>query len=47
MKDPLFLLRPDWRDGDIQGAGERLFATNEGPITRYLAARYGVSPLHP
>ena len=45
MKDPLFLLRPDWRD--LQGAGERLFATNEGPITRYLAACYGVSPLHP
>ena len=38
---------PDLREGDIQGAGDRLFATNEGPITRYLAARHGVAPPHP
>ncbi|MBO9706985.1 MAG: DUF3088 family protein [Caulobacter sp.] len=38
---------PDLREGDLQAAGGLTFATNEGPITRYLAARYGVSPPHP
>jgi hypothetical protein len=38
---------PDLRDGDIQSANGRLFATDDGPVTRYLAARYGVSPGHP
>jgi hypothetical protein len=38
---------PDLRDGDLQNAKGLWFATNEGPITRYLAARYGVSPPHP
>lgn len=38
---------PDLREGDLQAAGGLVFATNEGPITRYLAARYGVSPPHP
>jgi hypothetical protein len=38
---------PDLRQDDILIANGRLFATNEGPITRYLAARYGVSPPHP
>ena len=38
---------PDLRDDDILEANGRLFATDEGPITRYLAARHGVSPPHP
>lgn len=38
---------PDLREGDLQWAGDLWFATNEGPITRVLAARYGVSPPHP
>jgi hypothetical protein len=38
---------PDLREGDLLEAKGRRFATNEGPITRYLAARYGVSPPHP
>lgn len=36
-------LRPD----DLQNANGRWFATDEGPVTRYLAARHGVSPPHP
>jgi hypothetical protein len=38
---------PDLRDGDLQQAGDLWFATDEGPITRVLAARYSVSPPHP
>ena len=38
---------PDLRDGDLQSANGRCFATDAGPVTRYLAARYGVSPPHP
>jgi len=38
---------PDLREDDLQQAKDLWFATNEGPITRYLAARYGVSPPHP
>ena len=38
---------PDLRDGDLQCVGDLWFATNEGPITRVLAARHGVSPPHP
>lgn len=38
---------PDLREGDLQQAGGLWFATNEGPITRVLAARYTVSPPHP
>lgn len=38
---------PDLREDDLGEANGRLFATNAGPITRYLAARYGVSPPHP
>jgi len=38
---------PDLREGDLQPAGDLWFATNEGPITRVLAARYKVSPPHP
>lgn len=38
---------PDLCEGDLQRAGDLGFATNEGPITRVLAARYGVSPPHP
>ncbi|KRA64428.1 hypothetical protein ASD89_20195 [Caulobacter sp. Root656] len=38
---------PDLRDGDLQAANGLWFATNEGPITRVLAARHGVSPPHP
>ena len=38
---------PDLRDGDLQAANGRWFATDDGPVTRYLAARYGVSPPHP
>ncbi|MGR4867179.1 DUF3088 family protein [Caulobacter sp. LARHSG274] len=38
---------PDLRGDDLLSAGGRWFATNEGPITRYLAARYGASPPHP
>ena len=37
----------DLREDDLQQAKDLWFATNEGPITRYLAARYGVSPPHP
>jgi hypothetical protein len=37
----------DLREGDLQPAGNLWFATNERPITRVLAARYGVSPPHP
>ena len=38
---------PDLRHDDLLEANGRLFATDEGPITRYLAARHGVSPPHP
>ena len=38
---------PDLREGDLQSANGLWCATNEGPITRVLAARYGVSPPHP
>lgn len=38
---------PDLREGDLQQAGDLWFATNEGSITRVLAARYAVSPPHP
>lgn len=38
---------PDLREGDLQRVGDLWFATNEGPITRVLAARHGVSPPHP
>ena len=38
---------PGLREDDLRQANGQWFATNEGPITRYLAARYGVSPPHP
>ena len=38
---------PHLGEGDLREAGGLWFATNEGPITRVLAARYGVSPPHP
>ncbi|MEJ2818471.1 DUF3088 family protein [Caulobacter sp. CCG-8] len=38
---------PDLREGDLNEADGLWFATNEGPITRVLAARYRVSPPHP
>ncbi len=37
----------DLREGDLQKAKGLWFATNEGPITRVLASRHGVSPPHP
>lgn len=37
----------DLREGDLRAAGDLWFATNEGPITRVLAASYAVSPPHP
>ncbi len=41
------LTHPDLREGDVQAANGLWFATNEGPITRVLSARYGVAPPHP
>jgi len=38
---------PGVREGDLNPANGLWFATNEWPITRVLAARYGVSPPHP
>jgi len=40
-------VHPGLREGDLQLAGDLWFATDEGPITRVLAARYAVSPPHP